>query len=125
MAWRRRLLPVGLVLALVAMSGSAAAATQTVDTPAGTFYVVEDHERDGPNPHVHFSDILCISDTGFEFCVQAPFPHAHTGAGVELGVFEETNGCDGLQTEAGDCDGDGDTEDPDSRIASEDRRVDL
>lgn len=36
--------------------------------------------------------------------------------GSDAGVFEESNGCDGLQTEAGDCDDDGEEEEADNRL---------
>lgn len=123
MGWIRAVGPLALVLiaSVGATAGVAQASSQSVQTPAETLHVtyhwsIEDPETRG--------EMFCFPDLG---CfVLDPVHVDDLGAvGGGVGLWVEDNGCDGLQRSAGDCDEDGDTEDPDSRIASEDRRVDL
>lgn len=105
-------------LAAVTLPAAPASAdTETVETPAGTFYVEEDHEAHGPTMG---DEQICF---GTICTVVFPFPDDPGGAHVRGAVWQEANGCEGLQRETGDCDGDGDLEDPDERLVEIDEGV--
>ncbi|MGB0652984.1 MAG: hypothetical protein ACPGQL_07265 [Thermoplasmatota archaeon] len=92
----------GLVcLLLLAAPVPASTSTETVETPAGTFYLF-------------YNDELTVRDRAVcvPSCTAVPFPdrtpYAH--------VYQETNGCPGLQRVAGTCAGTGVAVDADDRL---------
>lgn len=98
-----RVATVSLVaIALVSATSPGALAERTeVQTPVGTYYLVEDHDIDDP-----FTDDPLICETpagGFELCPRIGLDAAE-GSSAQAGVWVETNGCDGLQREPVDCD---------------------
>lgn len=99
---------------LTATAPAAIAETETVESPQGTYYVV--YHAD---PGVGFSqeDGPCIPNS--HMCL-APHPEPYVGTpGADVEMWEETNGCDGLQREASDCNDDGQTEDPDRNVVDD------
>lgn len=119
-----RVLALFAALGLILLSaGSAAAASETeterVETPAGTYYVTADAEVDPPS-FGWGSAIICIEDgSGFQWC-PVHWPKVDEGGvSVDVGLYEETNECDGLQEEPQDCTGDGATNDPDESVVGE------
>lgn len=92
-----------LAIALVSTTATTALAeTQTVETPAGTFYVEESHET-GDLDGDHTDPIVCQTLIGnIEFCPPQGRPDPDPAAHV--GLWMETNGCEGLQREPVDCD---------------------
>lgn len=111
-----RLMVVAVVALLVIPAGFAAAASETVQTPAGTYHVTADTDVSEPSVGVNFQDFICIKDTGFEFCVPIAWPQVDPGVSANATIREETNGCEGLQSQAQDCDGDGEEEPADRLV---------
>lgn len=123
MGWIRAVGPLALVLiaSAVATAGVAQASSQSVETPAETLHVTYHWSVEEPETRGEF---FCIPGLGC-FAISPVYVDDPGAVGAGVGLWVEDNGCEGLQRSAGDCDGDPDTEDPDSRIASENRRVDL
>lgn len=105
-----RLMAVAVVALLVLPAGSAAAANETVQTPAGTYHVTADTDVSEPSVGIDSQDFICIKTGGFEYCVPLIWPQVDPGVSANATVYEESNGCEGLQTQAQDCDDDGDEE---------------
>lgn len=117
--FERRLLALALALGLVLVpAGSAAAANEeSVETPVGTFYVDVEVEQGEPGIGTDSQDFICIGGSGLEeTCVPLIFINVDPGVSVDVTIYEESNGCDGLQTQAQDCDDDGEEESPDEKL---------
>lgn len=74
-------------------------------------YLVVDGHVDEQDVIKFLGDVLC--PIIYPVCLE---PHYETHATV--GIWEETNGCDGLQRHAGDCDGDGEVDERDTEVAT-------
>lgn len=109
MATARILASLTVVGLLLASAGSVAAEQTALDTPEGTYYVEADRDVDLPELSERGTCILMN-------CFLYPWPGDPGGASASFAVYEETNGCDGLQTEAGDCDEDPAVEDADREV---------
>lgn len=115
----QRLLALALALGLLVVpAGSAAAANEeSLETPIGTFYVDVEVQQSEPSIGTDSQDLVCIGGGGLEeTCVTVLFPTVDPGVSVDVRVYEESNGCDGLQTQTQDCDDDGEEESPDERV---------
>lgn len=114
----RRLLALALGLGLVLVpAGSAAANEEALETPIGTFYVDAEVEQGEPSIGTDSQDLICIGGGGLrETCVPLVLPRVDPGVSVDVTVYEESNGCDGLQTQPQDCDDDGEEESPDEPV---------
>ncbi len=114
------LLAAALLICMVVVPAPVAAETQELETPAGTFYLVADGTLEEPS----FSDdpwLICITLT---FCIVMPTQEPDPGhQRIQAGLWQETNGCPGLQMEADDVDDDGKDEAPDEQEAWIDQRV--
>ncbi len=92
-----------LIIALLTISFStlpgALATEETVETPDGTYYVSEDHTVTPPGIDPRGGSQTCLAGNT---CVIAPSVEGGQ-ADVTLSIWEETNGCQGLQEEATTC----------------------
>lgn len=100
------------LLALVLLAPAAAAdhihevqqvETEETDEVDTLYLVVEGHTDPMHEVGALYQDFICPVITGF--CLPGQYD---TAANVQ--VWEESNGCDGLQERSTDCDGDGDYE---------------
>ncbi len=105
-----------LAVALVsATSPGALADTTDVETPAGTYYLVEDHHIDDPRTN---EPIICENPVGgFEICPRVGVDSSPESS-AQAGLWMETNGCEGLQREPVDCDLDRAVEPADENLLS-------
>jgi len=114
-----RTTPIGMALALgltIVLAPSAAglvSGSETVETPVGTYHVSYDADR-GSFEYVRPE--FCVPTT--TICLGRQYPMPDEPPSAALAVHEETNGCEGLQTDAGDCDGDDEPEDADDEVAA-------
>lgn len=107
-----------VVLAVTLPAGAVSAETETVETPVGTYHVETDQGVSAPVVELHR---ICINRT----CTAFPAPHVHDigGGHVAANVWEETNGCPGLQRESGDRDEGGIGEPADEQAFAVDERI--
>jgi hypothetical protein len=97
------------VVVVVGLAPASAAATETVETPAGTYHV---HHETTVNDR-SYNERVCVP-LGPCFAFSYPF----VDPSLAVFVYEETNGCEGLQTQSSDCDDDGDEESADRELVA-------
>lgn len=105
-----------LTLALLTISLStipgALATEEEVQTPEGTYYVSEDHAVTPPEVDRHGGPSFCVTNV----CVILPSMDGGD-ADVTVSLWQETNGCEGLQEEATTCEETGDEVPADDKVA--------
>lgn len=105
-------LAIGMALSMAPSALAHEGHTEVAVPPTDAEFYVFLHTDDETSIHPHYE--VCI---GY-LCFGVPHLHPHAGDGqpTDVEVWQETNGCDGLQRSAGDCDEDPATETSDEQI---------
>lgn len=110
-ATRTGLLALALLTVSLASTPVALATEEQVPTPAGVFYVTEDHAITSPD----------IDRQGYGFCLTDIcffLPSVDPGSvDVTISVWQETNNCPGLQEEPTTCADTGEDVSADQKVA--------
>ncbi len=100
-----------LLFALFVLAPIVSAETYAVDTPEGTFYLTDGVDRHTSRFCIWGDVVICMPGPGV--------PQVDRVAPGEAGVWQETNGCPGLQTSTGYCRSTGENVEADTRMEFE------